>query len=135
MPYGGTGRAISLFELWGDKNQYSQWLRGENTDDAADFHLHTLKALKVAMEEELSPLQREYIERFFFQGVDMKSIGEELGVDQSTVSRTINRGLDKLYHVLRYANPRYLTFPKERIPGKRLRNGRKNARKVVEGSS
>lgn len=79
MPYGGAERFMFLFEFYGDRKQYAEWLLG-NTPDEADFHLHTLKALKVAMAEELSPLQREYIEKFFFQGMDMGSIGEEAGV-------------------------------------------------------
>lgn len=131
MPYGGAERFVSLFEFYGDKKQYAEWLLGE-TPDEADFHLHTLKALKAAMAEELSPLQRDYIEKFFFQGMDIGSIGEEAGVARSTVSRTINRGLDKLYHVLRYANPRYLTFPQERETKRVLRQGRKHLPQNVE---
>ena len=123
----GADRFVSLFEFWGDKSQYAAWLLGEYAEEA-DFHIHTINALRVAMEEELTDTQREYIEMFFVYGMSMNEIGQELGVAKATVSRTINRGLDRLYHVLRYANPRYLTFPKSRKASS-LKKGRKRCGK------
>lgn len=123
MPTGSSERCVSLFEFWGDKSQYAAWLQGEFAEEA-DFHAHTLNALRVAMDEELTDTQRKYMEMFFVYGMSMKEIGQELGVAASTVSRTINYGLDRLYHVLRYANPRYLTFPKSRKASS-LKKGRK----------
>lgn len=127
MPSGSSERCVSLFEFWGDKSQYAAWLQGEFAEEA-DFHAHTINALRVAMDEELTDTQREYIEMFFVYGMSMNEIGQELGVSKATVSRTINRGLDRLYHVLRYANPRYLTFPKSRKASS-LKKGRKQRKK------
>ena len=127
MPTGSSERCVSLFEFWGDKSQYAAWLQGEFAEEA-DFHAHTLNALRVAMDEELTDTQREYIEMFFVYGMSMNEIGQELGVSKATVSRTINCGLDRLYHVLRYANPRYLTFPKSRKASS-LKTGRKQRKK------
>ncbi len=64
MPSGSSERCVSLFEFWGDKSQYAAWLQGEFAEEA-DFHSHTLNALRVAMDEELTDTQREYIEMFF----------------------------------------------------------------------
>ena len=116
-----------MFDFWGDKSQYAAWLQGEFAEEA-DFHAHTLNALRVAMDEELTDTQRKYMEMFFVYGMSMKDIGQELGVATATVSRTINCGLDRLYHVLRYANPRYLTFPKSRTAAS-LKKGRKRCGK------
>ena len=127
MPTGSSERCVSLFEFWGDKSQYAAWLQGEFAEEA-DFHAHTLNALRVAMDEELTDTQREYIEMFFVYGMSMNEIGQELGVSKATVSRTINCGLDRLYHVLRYSNPRYLTFPKSRKASS-LKKGRKQRKK------
>ena len=127
MPSGSSERCVSLFEFLGDKSQYAAWLQGEFAEEA-DFHSHTLNALRVAMDEELTDTQREYIEMFFVYGMSMNEIGQELGVSKATVSRTINCGLDRLYHVLRYANPRYLTFPKSRKASS-LKKGRKQRKK------
>lgn len=127
MPSGSSERCVPLFEFWGDKSQYAAWLQGEFAEEA-DFHTHTLNALRVAMDEELTDTQREYIEMFFVYGMSMNEIGQELGVSKATVSRTINCGLDRLYHVLRYVNPRYLTFPKSRKASS-LKKGRKQRKK------
>lgn len=127
MPSGSSERCVSLFEFLGDKSQYAAWLQGEFAEEA-DFHAHTLNALRVAMDEELTDTQRKYMEMFFVYGMSMKDIGQELGVAKATVSRTINCGLDRLYHVLRYANPRYLTFPKSRTAAS-LKKGRKQREK------
>ena len=127
MPSGSSERCVSLFEFWGDKSQYAAWLQEEFAEEA-DFHAHTLNALRVAMDEELTDTQRKYMEMFFIYGMRMKDIGQELGVATATVSRTINCGLDRLYHVLRYANPRYLTFPKSRTAAS-LKKGRKRREK------
>lgn len=124
MQSGSSERCVSLFEFWGDKSQYAAWLQGEFAEEA-DFHAHTLNALRVAMDEELTDTQ---MEMFFVYGMSMKDIGQELGVAKATVSRTINCGLDRLYHVLRYANPRYLTFPKSRTAAS-LKKGRKQREK------
>lgn len=123
----GSDRFVSLFEFCGDKSQYAAWLLGESPEEA-DFHIHTIKALRVAMDEELTDKQREYIEMFFAYGMNVREIGQEMGVSELTVRRTINRGLDRLYHVLRYANPRYLTFPKSRTAAS-LKKGRKQREK------
>lgn len=127
MQSGSSERCVSLFEFWGDKSQYAAWLQGEFAEEG-DFHAHTLNALRVAMDEELTDTQRKYMEMFFVYGMSMKDIGQELGVAKATVSRTINCGLDRLYHVLRYANPRYLTFPKNRKASS-LKKGRKQRKK------
>ena len=129
MPSGSSERCVSLFEFWGDKSQYAAWLQGEFAEEA-DFHAHTLNALRVAMDEELTDTQRKYMEMFFIYGMSMKDIGQELGVAKATVSRTINCGLDRLYHVLRYANPRYLAFPKSR----KASSPKKGCKRREEGS-
>lgn len=129
MPSGSSERCVSLFEFCGDKSQYAAWLLGESPEET-DFHIHTIKALRVAMDEELTDKQREYIEMFFAYGMNVREIGQEMGVAELTVRRTINRGLDRLYHVLRYANPRYLAFPKSR----KASSPKKGRKRREEGS-
>ena len=85
MPSGSSERCVSLFEFWGDKSQYAAWLQGEFAEEA-DFHAHTLNALRVAMDEELTDTQRKYMEMFFVYGMSMKDIGQELGVAKATVA-------------------------------------------------
>ena len=46
--------------------------------------------------------QREYLLLYYAEGLNLRKIGERLGVDPSTVSRTIKRGEARLRRCLRY---------------------------------
>lgn len=59
-------------------------------------------ALLKAIQENVTDKQREYLLRYYGQGKNMIEIGQELGVDKSTVSRTIKRGEARLRRCLRY---------------------------------
>ena len=52
--------------------------------------------------------QREFLLLYYAQGLNMRQIGERLGVDKSTVSRTIKRGEARLQRCLRYGAEAYL---------------------------
>ena len=45
---------------------------------------------------------------YYAQGMNMREIGETMGVDKSTVSRTIKRGERRLRRCLRYGAETYL---------------------------
>ena len=62
----------------------------------------TARRLKKALRSELTPRQREYVERYYLRQMRMQDIAEELGVNVSTVSRTIKRGRARLHRCLRY---------------------------------
>ena len=49
-----------------------------------------------------APRQRETMLLYYGQGLNMREIGLKLGVDKSTVSRTIKRGERRLQRCLRY---------------------------------
>ena len=40
-----------------------------------------------------------------------KQIGERYGVNPATVSRTIHRGLDRVYRYLRFVSPAFIQAP------------------------
>lgn len=61
------------------------------------------KNLTVAIEQDLTPRQRQMLSLYYFKGYNMTKIGEELGVNKSTVSRTIARAQRRLYRTLRYS--------------------------------
>lgn len=58
--------------------------------------------------EEITPRQREVLLMYYMQGLTQKQIAQTLGVDRSTVSRTIKRGEERLKRCLRYGAERYL---------------------------
>ena len=52
--------------------------------------------------------QRQVLLLYYAEGLNMREIGERLGVDKSTISRTIKRGERRLQRCLRYGAEAYL---------------------------
>ena len=52
--------------------------------------------------------QRQVMLLYYAEGKNMREIGEVMGVDKSTVSRTIKRGERRLQRCLRYGAEAYL---------------------------
>lgn len=62
------------------------------------------RGLALAMTREVTPRQREILELYYGKGLNMTQIGRLLGVDKSTVSRTMHRGEARLRRCLRYTS-------------------------------
>lgn len=78
------------------------WMR-ENSEDNS-LRLERLRRnLKTAMEQELTPHQRQVVNLRYEQQMSGAEIARYLGVNPSTVSRTLKRAKDRLYRCLRYA--------------------------------
>lgn len=58
--------------------------------------------LIVAITNDITPRQREVIMLYFADHLKQCEIGERLGIDKSTVSRTIARGKRKIRKLLKY---------------------------------
>lgn len=76
----------------------------ESTNHQQKQHLQ--KALLRVIQEELSPCQRQVILLYFFDGENIPAIAKQLGVNKSTVSRTLKRARENLKKYLRYINMR-----------------------------
>lgn len=61
-----------------------------------------LKRVKNVIEQELTPLQRETVLAYYFQGLNICRIAEERGVNKSTVCRTLHRAETRIRRCLRY---------------------------------
>lgn len=59
--------------------------------------------LTMAINQDLTSRQRQMLSLYYFKGYNMEKIGKELGVNKSTVSRTIARAQRRLYKALRYS--------------------------------
>ena len=59
--------------------------------------------LPTAIDQDLTSRQRQMLSLYYFKGYTMERIGKELGVNKSTVSRTITRAVRRLYRALRYS--------------------------------
>lgn len=61
-----------------------------------------LKRVKNVIEQELTPLQRETVLAYYFQGMNICQIAEERRVNKSTVCRTLHRAETRIRRCLRY---------------------------------
>ncbi len=89
-----------------DMARYARMISEENTNTE---ELDRVKiALWRALHEDITEKQRRYLLLYYAEGMKMSEIGEQMGVDKSTVSRTIKRGEDRLRRCLRYGAKRFL---------------------------
>lgn len=77
------------------------WMRA-NAQDNSEQLSRLRRNLRRAREQELTERQREMVSLYYDQGMTMPQIAEQLGVNRSTVSRTLRRARDRLYRFLRY---------------------------------
>lgn len=61
--------------------------------------------LAQALRQEVTQRQRQMLALYYGQNMTMEDIGRTLGVDRTTVSRTIKRGEARLRRCLRYGSP------------------------------
>ena len=77
------------------------WLR-QNAEDNS-LQLERMKRnLRIAREKELTPRQRCMLELYYDRQMSVTEIAQELGVNISTVSRTLQRARNRLRHYLQY---------------------------------
>ena len=94
----GTPYSIRNNEFYGDM---AEWIRTHAEDNEGD--LRRLKRnLRTAREEELTERQRQLLRMRYEENKTVSVIAHELGVDKSTVSRTLTRAKKRLYKCLRY---------------------------------
>jgi len=71
-------------------------------EDNSSQHLRLKRNLMAALREDITDKQRQALLLYYGEGLNMREIGERLGVDKSTVSRNIKRGERRLRRCLRY---------------------------------
>lgn len=81
-----------------DMAVYARSISSDNSAQLGRLKRNLVRALR----EDVTERQRQFLFLYYEQGLNMRQIGEELGVDKSTVSRTIKRGEDRLRRCLRY---------------------------------
>lgn len=59
--------------------------------------------LPLAVEQELTPRQKEVVNYFYFDGMGVTEIARTMGLHKSTVSRTLKRARGKLQRCLKYS--------------------------------
>ena len=77
------------------------WLR-DNANTNSELLTRLRQNLRRARQQELTPRQQQVLTLYYDQGMNMTQIAQTLGVNCSTVSRTIRRAKQRLYRCLRY---------------------------------
>ena len=93
-------RTVSYDNTFGlvDLAVYTQLMADDNREQ-----MNRLKRnLTHALRQDITAKQREYMMLYYGRGMSMEAIAKELGVNKSTVSRTLKRGRQRLYRCLRY---------------------------------
>lgn len=87
-----------------DMAVYTRQMSADNSQEISRLKRNLIRALR----EDVTPKQRQVLLLYYAEGMNMREIGEQLGVDKSTVSRTIKRGERRLQRCLRYGAEAYL---------------------------
>ena len=77
--------------------------RQEESGDNRERIRRLLSNLPLAVQQELTPRQREIRRLRFTGGMSVTAIAEKLGLNKSTVSRSLARSMERLYKSLRYS--------------------------------
>ncbi len=81
-----------------DLAAYSAMMAQDNREQIGRLKRNLTHALR----QDITPRQREYMMLYYGKGMSMAQIGAMLGVNKSTVCRTLQRGRRRLYRCLRY---------------------------------
>lgn len=81
-----------------DLAAYNRFLASDNSAQVSRLKQNLTRALR----QDITPKQRQYMMLYYGEGLSLREIGMRLGVDKSTVSRTMKRGRERLYRCLRY---------------------------------
>ena len=93
----GSGRYDPL-----DIASLQLWQQGQQEDNRQQIR-RLLVNLPLAVEEELTPRQRQIMRMRYSRNMSVTRIAQELGINKATVSRTLSRSTWKLYRSLRYS--------------------------------
>lgn len=84
------------------------WQRMGETDENRTEHSRLLQNLSRCLREDVSPRQWTMLALYYGKELNQSQIAKRLGVNRSTVCRTLKRGERRLQRCLRYGAQRYL---------------------------
>lgn len=76
--------------------------RSAEGDEPSEKLARLAAHLPRAIEEELTPRQRQIVHLHFYDGLSVTQIARQLEVHPSTVTRSLQRSARKLQHILLY---------------------------------
>lgn len=121
--------AKAPYELEQERAAFRSWLSVLDKTEDESRNL-ALRNMRIAVKEELTDRQREILLLYYCSTprMTMEDIGKELGIDKSSVSRTVSRGRKRLLRVLKYSSPALLADTVKKGAYKRARKNKRNPR-------
>ena len=104
---------MGLSDLQLQHASFDLWISSEGEDNRVERE-RVKRMLPIVLNEVCTVTQKEYIMAFFVDRLTVTEIAEQYGVNKSTVSRTIHRGMDKAYSYLRFVSPLFMKIPQRR---------------------
>lgn len=102
-----SGETASLSQEICDQSAFRSWSEqaflSPEEERGRQTTCRLAQALDVIIQEELTPPQRQVLERYWFDGEKLAQIARELGQNRSSVSRTLRRAQKNIYGSLKYA--------------------------------
>lgn len=92
---------------------FDLWLDGQGEDNRSELD-RVKRILPVVIAECCTDRQKTFIAHYFGDQITMPEIAERYGVRKSTVSRTISRGLNRIYKYLRFSSPLFINAPQNK---------------------
>ena len=82
--------------------EYQSYMRSLYGKDNTGSRKKLINNLRRAMIRELTARQLQIMKLYYVDGMRMIYIAQELGINKSTVSRTLSRGKSRLHRCLKY---------------------------------
>lgn len=83
----------------------------EDEEEILDpMYKHILNAVRVALKEEIKPIQADVLWKYYVEDMSMGEISKVLGKHETQIKATLERGEANLRRIIRFAHPDLLKF-------------------------
>ncbi len=83
---------------------HTPWLAdGFGVEGGVRFSEQIKKIIKKIIERELTPLQREFVNEYYYEGKTITEIAAIRGTNKSSVSRTLKAARERIEKAMKYA--------------------------------
>ena len=94
-------------------NEYDEYLTRIYGGDNSESHRRLLHNMRRALKTELTQRQLQMVVMYYGQNMRIIDIAQELGLEKSSVSRTLKRSRIRLARCLKYCAPELLSYEPE----------------------
>lgn len=114
-----------LSELELNRASFDLW-KASGAEDNQDELNRIKRLIPLILDECCTDIQKAYIKHYFVDQMSTTQIAKQCGISKSAVSRTIHRGMDKIYKYMRFSSPIFINAPQMHVYLKNDGRKRKN---------